>query len=226
MKISKVLCFLVVMFVLPLAVFADELDPSMIGSININYKYGDTSIPGGIVNLYQVGDLNVDGTYTFIEGIENVNVENISSSELNDISKKINDYIISSDIEIEKTCNTNFEGMCTLSDLPVGIYLINVSSVKIDDTVYSSLPTLITVPTSDEINFTMNYNPDIYIKVESKIEKEDITVPTVPERKPYTPNTVDRIIFYTLLLSISVIIILIAIILIKKGVNEKNEKNK
>lgn len=222
-----------VIMLLPFLVHAEDLDINKIGSVKINYKYGETLIPGADASLYKVASINEDYTYTFLEGISTYSLDNITSSELAEISDKIKGEVKQSEFTSLRNCTTGTDGTCTFDNVPVGIYLIDVNSIKIGKTTYSSLPTLIIVPTTLEDSDTLLYDTEIFIKVEAETEPEEdkpVTPPddkkdVTPQPRPYTPNTVDNILFYAMLLGISLIIIIIVIMIINKRKDDKNEKN-
>lgn len=236
MKNKLLILIAVFLLLIPVFTHAEEFDPSIIGSVKINYKYGDSLIPGADATMYKIANLGEYGIYEFVDGIGDYNLDNITSSQLGDVSKQIEQDVIDNNIESFGTCTTQSDGACTIEEVPVGVYLIKVESIKIDKTTYYSLPTLIVVPTTQETSDILLYDTEIYMKVEADTEKEE--VPVTPDKdentirpdkknnpRPFTPNTVDRILMYAALFCISLVIIIVVIMIIKKGEEEKNEKD-
>lgn len=233
-----IIVILIGLFLLiPFIAEAEDLDITQIGSIEINYTYGDTLIPGAEASLYKIASLNDEWKYNYIEGINEYNLNNLTASDQLEVSKKILGDIKNNDIQHLRSCTTESNGTCKFENLSVGVYLIDVKEIEIDKTTYSSLPTLVIVPTADEKKESLNYDTKIVIKVEAKTEGQTPSVdnndesekeqvkPNKEVKRPYTPNTSDNILFYAMMFGISLIVIILMIILIGRKKDKKNEKD-
>ena len=213
---------LVVVLILPVSVFADEVDMDKKGSIKIHYSYSDTTISGGMARLYKVAVSQQDGKFSYVDDYhlsDSLDVE--TASEWNDLAVKINDYITTNHVKELYSCEIKDNDDCLFQNLDVGLYLVTVASVVKGEYEYSSSPTLIALPTYNETNQNYMYDIDSFMKVKAKAIHVDNNTPLVPK-------TIDEhdTYFITFVVSIVVILLVVLYIYILRKKDEKNGKNK
>ena len=238
---KKILITMAILLILPFTVFAENLEDITDASIKVIYKYGETSIPKAAVKLYKVASLKNDGSFVYeTKYTINDEIKVTTPEEVNALTKKIKDDINSNSITPDTTLTTSNDGETYFGNLESGLYLVEANSIKLNTTTYTAMPTLVIVPSFDETTGDYTHHPEVLIKVEAK---ED-SVPDEPEKpdkkeepkkgdkKPSIidivnpPNTVDKILVYTIILASSLLFILVIITIIQKiRKGDKHEKN-
>lgn len=205
---------------------AEEIDINRKGNIIINNIYGNKPITGSDIHIYKVANVNNEDKFTYLSDytLED-SLEVTSSSDWNDLATKIKNNIDINKINYINECKTNDEGKCSLSNLSVGLYLVTASEVTIGDYQYMSNPTLIAIPNHNEMDNSLMYDLDVFLKVESKTTKID-NIDNKETTINVVPKTMDKVYTYLIIFIVSVMMIVMVSLYIKNlGKKEKNEKN-
>lgn len=122
----------------------EDADVKETGSISIKLEHSKDaeSMKGVKFGITKVADLD-KGEYVILDTYKNVNVpinKLETAEDLENATSKFNNLVKTP----EKTITTDEKGQASVSDLDVGVYLINV----IDDAKYDKIkPTMISIPT-------------------------------------------------------------------------------
>lgn len=238
---KKISLFIFLLLLIPISIKAEEIDINKIGSINIIYKYGTTSITNSDIYIYKVANINTSGKYTYLDSFNLTDdLNNTSASKLNDLAITINNYIKDNNINNTNTCKTNSEGICKIDNLSTGVYLITTEEVTIDNYKYTVSPNLISIPTQNEIDDNYIYDIDAILKTEAKSIKDDTSNTSkndtsttgtsktnASKNNTAVPLTIDNIYIYATIFIVSIIVVVLIVLYInklrKKNIN--NEKN-
>ena len=207
---------------------AESIDVNKSSSIEITHKYGDIKIPDTTISIYTIAKLTETGTYEFQEHYQEISFDptGMSSSQQNLKAKEILEYISKNVLEATATTKTNQEGIVNFTNLVPGLYLIQIENKTLNNYQYSALPSLISIPILE--NSTYQYD----IKINTKTEQAEITQEEIPKENENisVPNTLDNIVFYMILLGISLLVIIGVLYYIskieKKGKKENEKNNK
>lgn len=226
MKKSKILILILFLscLVIP-SINAEEM-----GSIKGSYTLDDHVFADTQVQLYRVADVKDLDTFSKFEYVEkyqdfNLNINSLESKEWQKYANELKKFISTNNIVFDKEVITDIDGNYEFGDLETGLYLIVIDDIETDKAIYSSLPTLISIPNYDEINKT--YTSDIIVK--NKIEE---TIPDEPVKEPDpvpdVPQTSDDIMIYVIIFVLAFIVLIGLGIYIYKTKREmnKNENNK
>ena len=186
---------------------AEEIDINRKGNIIINNIYGNKPITGSDIHIYKVANVNNEDKFTYLSDytLED-SLEVTSSSDWNDLATKIKNNIDINKINYINECKTNDEGKCSLSNLSVGLYLVTASEVTIGDYQYMSNPTLIAIPNHNEMDNSLMYDLDVFLKVESKTTKID-NIDNKETTINVVPKTMDKVYTYLIIFIVSVMMI-------------------
>lgn len=220
-KINYCLLFLTLLFSLSLNVKAENINSSETGSINGNYVYGDTRIDKVRVYIYKIATIDNQGVYTYEDTFKNYSedINNVSDDKWGEFGNDLATYVKNKNISPINNVRTSNGGTFSFTDLGIGLYLITTDSITIGDYEYSSSPSLVSVPTLDEINRKYIYEVNMNIKTEAKYIK-----PPIDNNLINSPKTYDRILIYVGLLVVAIIGITALVIYIRKN-KDRSEKN-
>ena len=221
-----VLFILLVMF--PISVRALEIDVSKKGNLHLVYQYGDKYISGSVIKIYQVAEVNSGGKYTFLDSYDiNDTLVHDSASEWNELAVLIKKYVDDNNINPSVSCTSNDNGVCDFSDVSVGLYLVISEMVEIGNTQYSSSPSLIAVPTLNQVDNKSVYDVSAFLKTEAKSIKVEEVKEDTKVVNTTVPKTVDTIYMYVLIFVVSVVLLGCVVLYINRlrKKESKNEKN-
>lgn len=168
-KIRAIVLSGLLVFVFSVTAFAKEGNTEEIGSITIELSDGGAGTSKENVRFAytKVADV-VDGKYELLEEYKQTNMDlnkleyaedlKIAAEQLEKVAKKDGEIV------------TDKNGKAVIENLPIGVYLLNMSDRGIYDNVTSLL---VAIPTFDETNGQMDY---------------DVTV--TPKHTPIPPETV------------------------------------
>lgn len=220
-KISYCLLFLTLLFTLSLNIKAENINSSETGSINGLYVYGDKKIDNVNVHLYKIATIDNQGVYTYEDSFKDYteDINKISDDKWGEFGADLATYIKNKNIRVTNETRTKNGGSFNFSNLRIGLYLITTDSTTIGDYKYSSSPSLVSVPTLDEINNRYIYDVSMTVKTEAK----NIKVLT-DNNLINSPKTYDRILIYVGLLIVAIIGITALVIYIRKNKDRSEKK--
>lgn len=220
--ISIFLLFITLFSITIIPTKAENIDTNKLVNLEIIHQYGNTNIKDTNVSIYTIATLTENGTYEFQKNYQSIsfNPIDMSSSEQNLKAKEILEYIKNNSLPATDIRKTNQDGITSFNNLVPGLYLIQIENKTINNYQYSVLPTLITVPTLE--NNIYQYN----VKINTKPEQEEIKEEIIPEKSENinVPNTLDNIVFYIVLMGISLLVIIGVLYYISK-INKKGKKS-
>lgn len=227
-NMKKNIIFLLILFLSFLTflpVNAEEL-----GSIKGTYSYDNNPFTNQNIYLYKIADvkdIESDNKYTYLENYSEFdsNINSLSSSEWQNYANELKNYITTNNITYDAEAITDDYGNYEFNELNNCLYLILVDEIILDSATYTSLPTLISVPSYDAT--IKKYINNITVK--TKIEKtKHEPAPKPIEPAPEVPQTSDNIVFYaiTFVLAAIILICIGAYIYKSKKELDANVKNK
>lgn len=224
--ISSLFLFLTIINFSVLNVKADNIDPSKVSSITINYQYDDVKISDTKVSLYYLASIDTSGQYLFQDKYLDISFEvgDMSTSQISLKAKEILSYVTEKKLQSDFTLKTQEDGTSYFANLVPGLYLISIDSKVIGDYQYNVSPTLVTIPTLE--NGTYQYDVLVNTKTEREKIEQEVTPPDSNDDGEKVPNTLDNIYLYIGLLLISFLLMVGVMIYIlrKKGGNKDENK--
>lgn len=223
MKKTFLIIVLVIITFFSINVNAENIDTTRTSTVNIKYSYGDTNFNNKKAYLYKIADINAEGELIYTEKFTDLelNLDNLTSSELNALTVKISNQIEQQDIPHTHEQVTNAEGLAEFNSLQTGIYLLKIDTVTNKDYQYKAIPMLISIPLYDEVNKQYKYDLSIIAKTEAKYIGEQVNDGNTTN----PPNTVDSIMIYAAVFIISILCIIGLVCYIKKINKEGSNKN-
>lgn len=222
-KISSCLRLGVILFfAFFVPVFAAGVDTEKLGSLEIKYRYESVPMTSTTVTLYKIGTIDARGIYSYIGRYLTWSkpINNLTASEVRELSKELLDYIIEEKIEFDFQEKTDTLGDVSFKEVPTGLYLIQTDTYEVDNRSYQVAPTLVAIPQEGKDG---EYIYDV--EIDGKIEMIDHN-PTHSgnDNTTESPSTYDEIYVYVgvLILSIVILVVLVLLYIIKKkGSNKK-----
>lgn len=169
----------------------EKIDKEQVGTLNIIVKESEQKIyvENAIVKLYYIEEItdydNV--SYAFTNEFSDLANMQLNKEDEKEYAKGISKYIKQRKINGIQL-NTNKQGEAKFTNLKLGKYLIEVDTFSINDTKYTALPFIISIPMNEQNvgwNYVISANPKI-AKVEVKVEEN---TPEKEEIKGDLPNT-------------------------------------
>ena len=219
-----------------------SIDPTRVGSFDIDYSYSDLKFANAKIELFRVALVTENFEYSYINEYVNASQQDLTGlhdvDELNKVAKNLSEFIDENNILATNVLETNQFGNAKISNLSTGVYLIRTESKTINNNKYYSNAILVSMP------FFFYYYKDVLydVKIKIKTEKKDLSEPVDPEPvdpddngnvsgsdKPNEgnngniniPNTYDKIFMYFGMFIISLLVIMIVIFLIYKEHKKK-----
>ncbi len=166
------------------------------GNLEINYSYSDVKIANAKIYLYKVADITdqYQYNYTGIFSGYQENVNGKTTKELKEIAKHLKEYISQNNYEATYTITTNSSAIASVSNIPIGLYLILTETKQIGQMQYQSEPALLSIPNYDELEKEYKYEIKINIKTEATKIGANPTDPNNPNptnsptNNPNNPN--------------------------------------
>ena len=125
-KYTNVLFILLIIFLYPLNIVkADIIDTTKKGNININNEYENNKIENIDIEIYKIANLN-NKEYEYLDRYNTIKKEinNMTSSEIENYTKEIEEYINTNNIVYTQKNKTNSNGLLNITNLDLGLYLI------------------------------------------------------------------------------------------------------
>lgn len=153
----------------------NRIDTSKKGTLRLSYSCditedninNPTPVTGVTIHLYRVASVNEGGEfawlspYTDISEISSVEVNSISDADTwNSLVTPVKTYIYSNGISDDATGSSDSDGIATISNLDLGIYLV-VTDTLVDDSnncTYTFTPFFTSIPTIDPETDTWVYD--------------------------------------------------------------------
>ena len=151
--ISLVLCLIV--FLVPLEVFATETAPSTKGTLTLTYSKEGVSFADLDIKIHRIAEIADDGTFKKLSPYDSypISLTDISSQiEWAEIATTFRGYIQADAIEPYMVQKTDAEGNAVFSDIEKGLYLIEGLSVQENNYVYTFFDFMMTMPDSEGNN--------------------------------------------------------------------------
>ena len=215
-KIIKI--FIVILLFSIINVNTENIDSTKNGSISLKYSYGDKNFNNSKAYLFKIATLDENGNLTYADDFKNLNIDlgNLTTSELNALSETIDNQITQQKISpIDEQITAN-DGSAQFNTLQTGIYFLRLDTVTDKDYQYKALPTLISIPLYDEVNNQYKYDLSVMVKTEAKYIGDQIDNGNTTD----PPNTIDKIMIYVAIFIISLICIIGLVCYINK-INKK-----
>lgn len=221
MKKTLLKITLIVITFFAINVNAENIDSIRLNNITIKYSYGDTNFSNKKVYLYKLADIDVSGELKYTENFTDLelNLNNLTTSELNALTVKISNQVTQENIQHTFEQVTDTEGIAKFNSLPTGIYLLKIDTVTNKDYQYKAIPMLISIPLYDEVNKQYRYDLSIIAKTEAKYIGEQLNNGNTTN----PPNTVDSIMIYVAVFIISILCIIGLVCYINK-IKKKGSK--
>ncbi len=224
---------IVISFLLSFALIPSVI-AAEIGSIKGTYSYDNIPFNDTKVYLYKIANMNEQDKFIYLDSYLNfeLDINTLGSTEWQNYANTLYNYIKSNSIVYNDLINTDATGNYIFKNLNKGLYLLIFEDISKNGSIYTSSPTLISIPNRDDITGAYTYD----ITVNSKVEEEkieEVPKPTTTEAITTAPNiidvpqTSDNIMIYIVLFIVSLLILLIIgcyIFKLKKE-NEVNENN-
>lgn len=136
------------------------------GSLTIGFRHEEQPIEGADFSVFRVARA-AGGGYTLTGAFADYPVVFPSDPDVSDwnaVAVTLASYVASDNIPADASGTTNQYGVLTLTDLPLGLYLVTGEPILQGDTLYIPQPLLISVP------YTANGNSEYDVSVDPKYE--------------------------------------------------------
>ncbi|MBR3779528.1 MAG: Cna B-type domain-containing protein [Clostridia bacterium] len=147
-------CVLAVFCLLmPLSVQAEELNTEQLCNLTLEYSHEGVAFADVEVAIYRVAEAHTDGSYDLIAPYDaySVNIHGITSQkEWQDVAATLTAYITANGVEPTASGVTDKAGEVVLSDLPVGLYLVQGARAENEKGTYVFREFMIYLPTPAE----------------------------------------------------------------------------
>lgn len=177
-------------------------------SISGSYTYDNKPFADTAVHLYKIAeikDIDADEKFAYLDNYKELSqdINKIASNEWQKYANELKTYIENNHIMYDLEVITDVEGNYEFSGLDLGLYLLLIDDIDTNSAIYSSLPTLISVPNYDEINKV--YTNEVIVK--NKIEEQE-KITEKPEPVPDVPQTSDDIMIYIILFLFAIVVLI------------------
>jgi len=229
---NKVVLFLLLLLLSINNVYAINVDTTKKGKLNIKATYSEKVLSNAKINLYHVADMNENAEFTYTKDFEGnkeikeykpKNLVGLVSTKRPYIDGEWNELALSLDKHINEkkitpiiTKTTDESGLTNIENLTSGLYLIKMDPITEENYQYQSSPSLISVPTYNEMTKEYIYDVQVMVKTESKFigttdNEEKPSVPSTDKDTTKAPNTYDNIMKYIILFTLSIIGIIVIV---------------
>lgn len=178
-KIISIMLIVWILFIMPMAVFAQDFDSNRVGSISVTLMDHDSKTPivGAELSLYHVATVILNSknnlSYTFTAAFEDL------GAALDDpaLSVKLDAFVEGHSVPLEKLV-TDAHGKVSFTNLPLGLYFVKQTNAVAGYAPCTSF--LVTVP---------NYNTDGYVYDVNASPKTDVAkLTTITIRKVWNTD--------------------------------------
>ncbi len=214
---NKVVLFLLLLLLSINNVYAINVDTTKKGKLNIKATYSEKVLSNAKINLYHVADMNENAEFTYTKDFEgNKEIKEYKTSEWNELALSLDKHINEKKITPIITKTTDESGLTNIENLTSGLYLIKMDPITEENYQYQSSPSLISVPTYNEMTKEYIYDVQVMVKTESKFigttdNEEKPSVPSTDKDTTKAPNTYDNIMKYIILFTLSIIGIIVIV---------------
>lgn len=179
------------------------------GNIKGNYSYDSHPFSSQQIYLYKIADikdLEGDDKFVYLDPYSNLasNINALKSSEWQSFANELKSYIETNSIDEDTRIVTDIDGNYEFNELSNGLYLMLVDDILENGATYTSLPTLISVPSYDETAKEYVYDITVKAKIE-EIKPEPTEPPTEPI--PDVPQTSDNVMIYAIIFVLAIIVL-------------------
>lgn len=215
---NKIVLFLVLLLLSTNNVYAINVDTTKKGSLNIKATYSEKVLNNANIYLYHVADMNENAEFTYTKDFEgNKEIKDYKTSEWNELALSLDKHINEKNLKPIITQITDETGTTNIENLTSGLYLIKMDPITEENYQYQSSPSLISVPTYNEMTKEYIYDVQVMVKTESKFigatdPEEKPNVPSTDKNTTKAPNTYDNIMKYIILFTLSIIGIIVIIL--------------
>ena len=168
------------------------VDPSHPASLTVSYQYNGKAIPNVEFYVFKVADVSADGSFTlagdFAGFSGSVNGLN-SADEWNKLATELEQYASAKSLKPAYTGTTGNDGKVQFpakgEAMMPGLYLMTCGNTKIDNEVYTSQPSVISLPSEED----GNWQYDVAVNAKCGHTPVPTTPPVVtppPEKLPQT----------------------------------------
>lgn len=216
-KLRRVLTIFLCVFCFGvMRVEAAPIDLTRESSLTCQYQYDNILLRNTGISIYSVATVDEDGNYTLKDELKNsgVSLDMGNASLWQEASEELYHYIEKNGISYLNKLMTDQEGKVTFSDLTPGLYLIVTDGKELGDYIYSSSPSLVSIPLLDDMSNEYIYDVSVNIKTEVSEKPDDVT----------PPNTMDYYFIDALLFLIFLIVSIVLISYILKMKEKGKEK--
>ena len=214
---NKVVLFLLLLLLSINNVYAINVDTTKKGKLNIKAAYSEKVLSNVKINLYHVADMNENAEFTYTKDFEgNKEIKEYKTSEWNELALSLDKHINEKKLTPIITKTTDESGLTNIENLTSGLYLIKMDPITEENYQYQSSPSLISVPTYNEMTKEYIYDVQVMVKTESKFigttdNEEKPNVPSTDKDTTKAPNTYDNIMKYIILFTLSIIGIIVIV---------------
>lgn len=214
---NKVVLFLLLLLLSINNVYAINVDTTKKGKLNIKATYSEKVLSNAKINLYHVADMNENAEFTYTKDFEgNKEIKEYKTSEWNELALSLDKHINEKKLTPIITKTTDESGLTNIENLTSGLYLIKMDPITEENYQYQSSPSLISVPTYNEMTKEYIYDVQVMVKTESKFigttdNEEKPSVPSTDKDTTKAPNTYDNIMKYIILFTLSIIGIIVIV---------------
>lgn len=214
---NKIVLFLLLLLLSINNVYAINVDTTKKGKLNIKAAYSEKVLSNVKINLYHVADMNENAEFTYTKDFEgNKEIKEYKTSEWNELALSLDKHINEKKLTPITTKATDESGITNIENLTSGLYLIKMDPITEENYQYQSSPSLISVPTYNEMTKEYIYDVQVMVKTESKFigttdNEEKPNVPSTDKDTTKAPNTYDNIMKYIILFTLSIIGIIVIV---------------
>ncbi len=177
---------------------AGQASAAQVGSLCLRYVQGSTgaALSGVGLRLYRVAEMD-GGVYRLTAGFEHARVElNREEPDWTAIAETLAAYT-QAEADTARTAlqaqgETDGQGIWKVDRLPLGLYLVTGDSLRMEDTIYTPLPFLLTLPYLERENGTWNYEPRITIEQKFTRTKDGPADVNISVEKIWQEDTEER----------------------------------
>lgn len=179
MNIKKYLVLIIMIFLLPVVVYAEDqvIDTTKKCTITGTYSYDKDALENVNTKIFKIADINTNKSYTYVEVFKSLesDINSLTTSQYVEYSKTVSDYIKKNNIKELASSSTDKEGKFYYKNLDVGLYLIQVDEINDGGYYYQTDPILLTVPNRSYLYEEYSYDIETLVKgSKNKIEDEGV----------------------------------------------------
>ena len=161
-KSNRLLCFVLVcimmVLLLPITVFASQINPQEECEIEIHYSYTSEPLTDAEFYIYRIGDVDEDGSYYLTGKFSKYPLDathmNIGSS---DLSEMLYTYALMDGIQPNAIMTVNHQGSAQMT-FSVGLYLVAGQLYEDHRGIFTTEPVIVALPFRYSVDNPWNYS--------------------------------------------------------------------